>query len=291
MKYHTFKYDGLEGRVRVLPRNAMVERGIDNLYFSTHVPRNSFPDVHEEVPGLSVMSFKVRCQRRHHKILVWPNGRMTLTAHMGKQGKQAAKVAEMMGQCIRCFDVLTAWREALNHRVECSSLPKPLQPVLMSVFTVKNSRRMREYQERKADAPVPFSKRINSTRKSRLTACIDQWFESGVSRTPEIEARRTAFREVFLYGSAITSNVSHESWSRLALCSGIAQSRLLLRNQVVLATVIPPDVPKNGRGWVLVRGDLGKRGFTADWVYIEQTGSRLKSSAWKIDESQGTIPG
>ena len=53
--------------------------------------------------------FRVRCMGKLHKIIIWPDGAVTLTAHLGKVCKQRDEVYSWAGKDISCRDFLEHW--------------------------------------------------------------------------------------------------------------------------------------------------------------------------------------
>ena len=283
MKRHRFHHDGLSQEATIYPRLSLARQGLDGLYFETWVPRQSFPDCLEEIPGMPVMSFKVRCQRRHHKILIWPNGRITLTAHMGKQGKCAAKVAEMMGQDIRCFDILKHWRECLRgYNGERKYLPKNMHPVLDACGEVRGKRRRLKLgyrphtRDQKCDEE-PFIKRADEIRRRRMFEAVAAWYSG---REP-LKTTDTRGYRLFTHAakwSTMGEIAERKTWSRTMFSSGIARSTLLWQGCVICPISVPPSTMEDGAGPCLA----WLPDDTRRWVRIVRS-----ETGWTVDTSAG----
>ena len=283
MKRHRFHHDGLSQEATIYPCRALARQGMAGLYFETWVPFQSFPDCEEEIPGMPVMSFKVRCQRRHHKILIWPNGRITLTAHSGKRGKQAAKVAEMMGQDIRCFDILKHWRNCLRgYTSEKKHLPKDMHPVLERCEELYGHRRRnkRDWQPHTRDQKCdeePFIKRADEIRKRRMTEAVEAWYSELQPLTPSDTRGYRLFTHAAKWGT-MGEIAERKVWSRTMFSSGIAQSVLLWQGDVVCPVSVPPSTIEDGAGPCLAWLPNGER----RWVRIVRS-----KIGWTVDTSAG----
>jgi hypothetical protein len=283
MKRHRFHHDGLSQEATIYPREALRNQGLAGGYFETWVPWQAFPDCPEEIPGMPVMSFKVRCQRRHHKILIWPNGRITLTAHLGKQGTQAAKVAEMMGQDIRCFEILKNWRSCISgYSSMRKHLPKDLHPVLDRCIEVRVTRRhgKRDWRPHTRDQKCEeetFLKRADRVRKQRMLGAVEAWYsERQPLSTTDAQGYRR-FTNAAKWDS-MGEIANRKTWSRTMFSSGIAQSTLLWEGFVICPVSVPPSTLEDGAGPCLAWLPNEER----VWIRIVKIIDR-----WAVDESAG----
>jgi hypothetical protein len=273
MKKHTFHYDGITRTCRVYPygRNKLDR-------FSTFIPANHFPDVEEAVPRMPVMAFKVRCQRRHHKIIIWPNGRITLAAHIGRSSMQAAKVAEVLGQKIRCFEVIRLWRKALAGYGDCKKdLPKPMQDLVDSCRIISGHR------GRQQDRRSPLSTRDRAyqlrcrMRKNLLTELEEEnpissqhlrYVLNGWNTSDGVKAQFNIKRSL-------------EEWSKEMIPAGLAYHPLRFHEKDgrILRLIpfhVAPSTIALGTGPCLCWSEHAGAGVV--WAWIERNGKR----DWKV---------
>ena len=54
--------------------------------------------------------FKVRCMGKLHQIIIWPDGAVTLTAHLGEVCRKRDSIYSWAGKEIGCREILKTWR-------------------------------------------------------------------------------------------------------------------------------------------------------------------------------------
>ena len=223
-----------------------------------------------DVPEIP-MVIRVRCQRHKHKIILWPDGNLTLASHAGGTGMQAAKVAEMMGQTIRCFDVIKAWRECMAGEASRKHLPKELQPVSDVLVQLRKSRRA--YCRRSSDEPlrIPFSKRIREAKQGAVERAMGRMNEGTRGSIPW-----NNFSRAFRYYGKIDANLpgvddnrlANDEWLATMFPSGIGLSDLEISGKRFFPVSVPKKTIIDEEGWCLAHDE----GLV--WLWIERVGPK-----------------
>lgn len=85
--------------------------------------------------------FRVRCMGKLHKIIIWPDGAVTLTAHLGKVCKQRDEVYSWAGSSISCREVLDNWMLKCGGNYRHGYLPTHTKKLAEDVRTWRVCRR------------------------------------------------------------------------------------------------------------------------------------------------------
>jgi len=277
MRKHTFHHDGFTHTCRVYPWKNV---DIRPMHFGARVPWKTFPDVEEELPGMPVLEFKVRCQRKHHKIIIWPNGKITLSAHSGRAGVQSAKVAEALGQNIRCFEVMNEWRRAIRGYADSrTALPKAMRPVLDECLDLKADRyhhkRRIHYSKRKLTLPL-------KERLAGMRVTIRQRLLKQMRREDAIEGLTHEYNDAFKsylssdYAPNLTLGVGSDVWCKRMILAGLCFSPLRFEGENYLPWKVPDRTVENGSG-ICMAIDAQYR---VAWLVIE----RVSKRRWKVVE-------
>ena len=199
--------------------------------------------------------FTVRCQRRKHKIIIWPSGAVTLKAHSSRKAKTAALTCEALGQDVRCLHILRSWRNACSgNRSARIELPAALRTLSDEANKLRHARqwmqRGHRYQSEEEKAghwknqPRPdhpevvdhFLRRSSEFRKQ----VIENRFETLFRDHWETRESKDAAREIrhgFTYGNMIRSTIGKDVWSKEMIRSGLLMSDLRIPKDQV--TVFP----------------------------------------------------
>lgn len=255
----THEPSGLSRTIRVLPRNQAKGFGLSHFHYQWAVPCDAFPDVEEEKPGMPVLEVKVRCCRKHHRILLWPDGRLTLADHQGKRAKKAMDVGRAMGMKYRCADVMNAYIDVCRGRWDAdkSVLPAPLLKAAYKAKAFGDNRKQYRYSlERKCLVP--------SLRSRAEERRLKVW--------------RNSQEAVFGPGSQVTNrffsrfvnSVQHcDDWFVRALSSGILASNLSIGGNDFFPNLIPPNVLVDGIGFLPATDQNGGKW----WIEIHRDDS------------------
>lgn len=269
---------GLERVIKVRNNAAMRKYGLSYQSFQHRIPSEIFPDMEETVPGMPILEVKVRCCRKHHRLLLWPNGRLTMAAHQGKKAKQAMKVAQAMGQKYRCVEVLEAYARVCKGRdygLDRKILPVPLLKAADAAYnmrSIRRSRRIRNDYDTKS-----LSDRLHTQREKLLAAASQR-----VTQHDEFKRYRCR-----LTGSH-TIQQRGNVWFNRALLSGIIHSDLSRDGLRFYPTLIPDHVIRAGCGYVPAR-DQDLKEY---WIFIERTAEenigsvKGKKPIWVVEEYQ-----
>ena len=253
---------GTERWIRELPNEALRKQGLSHHSFQTSVPYYAFPDKSLDFgkPGMPILQTSVRCCRKHHKIVVWPDGRITLTAHQGKRNQRAMKVARAMGQKYRCMDVLENYRLVCegSYLADRKALPKELREIADKCYEIRQ-RRSRVCQSSRFPRTYDLSERMESRRRAIIKEYKERMTDgdySMYSPLRNIEDGRCEHR----------SRHYNKRWFRKALLSGILGSTLVRDGISFFPTIIPDHVLEAGHGYIPANDSKGK----PYWVLIER---------------------
>ena len=266
---------GLERVIKVRNNAAMRELGLGYQSFQHSIPYELFPDVKETVPGMPILEVKVRCCRKHHRLLLWPDGRLTMAAHQGKKARQAMKVAQAMGQKYRCVEVLEAYRgvcEGRTYGIDKKVIPQPLLKIAERCYAMKSNRRWLQ-REDKTDIMV----RLEAQRE-KLRAAASQ----RVTLHDEYQRYRCRFT------NSHGVSQKHGVWFKKALLSGIIHSDLSKDGLRFYPTLIPDHIIRAGCGYIPARD----QDFNEYWIFVERTAEQNigsvkgKKPIWVVEEYQ-----
>jgi len=271
-KNHIFHSEGFTRRVKVVPRVSLREKGAHWYNFQTCLPTKVVDDLGGYGDRMPVVVCKVRCQRHKHKIIVWPNGRITLAAHSGKRAVQAAKVAEALGQTVRCFEVMKLWQHAISTPYDSADakkqLPKELQALVKPIHKLVAGRGA---NHRNVVQRSPLATQISSRRRGLIYALIQSSRNSWVQRR-ELESILVNSGS-YQQQDQIQSSINVGDWGKMMLKAGIAQSNLEFEGKKYFPISIPPNVSERGVGWCLCQG-----GDARYWLWIE----RVAAKKWTV---------
>ncbi len=261
---------GAERWIRELPNEALRERGLSHHSFQTSVPYYAFPDKSLDFgkPGMPILQTSVRCCRKHHKIVVWPDGRLTLTAHRGKRAQKAMKVARAMGQKYRCMDVLENYRLVCegSYLADRKALPKELREIADQCYQIRE-RRNRVSQSSRFTRTLTLSERMRDRRDSMTKAYIK-------TLTDQDHSYACPLWNISTGRASQWQRHQNKLWFRKALLSGILGSKLSRDGINFFPTIIPDHVLDAGYGYIPANDSKGN----PYWIMIERTGEQFGNS-------------
>ena len=256
---------GLERVIKVKPNTLMCVNGLSYYNFQNRIPLELFPSKQSEVtqiPGMSVAQFKVRCCRKHHRIILWPNGRLTLAAHQGKRARQAMKVGRAMGHKYRCAEVLEAYRRVCTgscwgeHR---KILPVELLKIAEAAYNMRHSR-IRNHSSNLNDDTM--EQRAQARKVKLIEAVVNE-----VTGQPNLWRSPMSGK---VGGGHVRFHESERPWFKRVFLSGMLQSNLSMDGKKFFPTLVPEHVIRTGFGYV---GGLDEKG-NPYWVMLDRVGEK-----------------
>ena len=289
MKRVTFRHEasGLERTLSMRDNGALQNGGHRLSYFQSEFPRHSweFGDKFDEVS--QTLEVKVRCCRKHHRIILWPNGRLTLAAHQGKKARQTMQVARALGQTYRCVEILKAWRIVMDGPSWQSDearkiLPAELKKAADLAKAVRQNRRSTRYRMAPSHPPstndrynrrLRHHKKIMSSKGEEVFGRSD-WRSSGIGKVFKKNAQTG--RHTFIFAH------EQDEWWRNGIVSGILSSKLRLGDRKFFPIFIPNHVIAKGSGWIPAINCRYKQ----VWIEIQKTDERIHRNKeryyWKV---------
>jgi hypothetical protein len=210
------------------------------------------------VKNMPVLEMQVNCCRKRHKIILWPNGRLTLASHQGKRARQTMAVAQAMGQKYRCAEILEAYRTVCagrgwgEHR---KSLPVQLRLIAEAAHKMQSGR----YRHRWKESVDSLAHR-QADRKSKMIN----------DKVEEVTGERSIHMSPLRGMIDRTSVRFHEkesAWFKRAFLSGILRSELFMDGQKFFPMLIPEHVVRQGFGYVAAYNQKGE----PYWIMIERS--------------------
>ncbi len=258
---------GLERDIKVGPNDLLRKNGLGYYSFQANIPHRLFPDVGEQVPGMPVAEWKVRCCRKHHRIILWPNGRLTLAAHQGKRAKQAMKVGQAMGQKYRCAEILKTYREVCSGKAWNNSyrsiLPRGLADIAEAAARMSGPRY-------KLQNHGVCERTMKARAQERRTKLIEGVI-SDVTGTPSIWNSPMQGK---IGGGHVRFHESEGPWFKRVFLSGMLQSSLSKHGKKFFPTMVPEHVIEVGYGYIGCLDEKGK----PHWVMVDRVGEEHLNS-------------
>ena len=264
---------GLERDIKVGPNALLRENGLSYYSFQSNIPHRLFPDIEEQVPGKPVAEWRVNCCRKSHKIILWPNGRLTLASHQGKRARQAMKVAQAMGQKYRCAEILETYREVCSGKAWGGGyrtiLPGKLADIAEAACRMSSPRfRQRMPTDRSLDL------------KGRAQARKVKMIEDLIGEVTGIASVWNSPMRGKIGGGFVRFHESEGPWFKRVFQSLMLKSELSKDGKRFLPTMVPDHVIDAGYGYIGCLDAFGK----PHWVMVDRIGEQ------HLDSRQGKKP-
>lgn len=261
---------GLERNIKVGPNALLRTNGLSYHSFQANIPHRLFPDIGEQVPGMPVAEWKVNCCRKRHRIILWPNGQLTLASHQGKRARQAMKVAQAMGQKYRCVEVLETYRKVCRGQAWGSADTKLLPKDLLDIAQAANRMSSSRYHARRHIMPQTMKDRASVRRTKLIEGVIGD-----VTGTPNIWNSPMRGK---IGGQFVRFHESEGPWFKRVFLSGMLQSELTMHDKKFFPTMVPQHVIDAGYGYIGCLDEKGK----PYWVMVDRVAEeRLNSRKGK----------